>query len=243
MRDLNFSGQWRIKLYSVEMSVPRQSAHRLLLLMIVALIATTSCTRLFYASMKKLGKEKREILVSRIMDAKEAQEDASKQFKTALEAFQAMTNFKGGELEKSYNKLNGVLEDAQGRAKKVSGRIAGIEKVSKDLFKEWSGEIDTMSDGPLKRDSRALLRTTQQRNSDLVEQMHASEEKMQPVLQKFSDQVVYLKHNLNARAVGALKTELASINGDVESLLKDIEASNQAADKAIAGLDAAVEKE
>jgi hypothetical protein len=222
------------------MSSPRRAIPALLVLTAL-LLAATGCTRLFYASMKKLGKEKREILVSRILDAKQAQEDASEQFKTALEAFQAVTNFHGGDLEKSYNKLNAVLEDAEDRAKDVRNRISGIEKVSKDLFKEWSAEIDSMSGGPLKTGSRTLLRTTERRNRDLVAQMHTSEGKMKPVLQKFHDQVVFLKHNLNARALGSLKTQAASIDGEVEALLKEIAESNAAADKAIAGLNAAAE--
>ena len=49
--------------------------------------------------MKKLGKEKRDILVNRILDGKMAQQKAADQFKTALEAFQEVTKFDGGELE------------------------------------------------------------------------------------------------------------------------------------------------
>jgi len=56
----------------------------------LALLASlTGCSQLYYSSMKKIGKEKREILVSRILDGKEAQQDAAKEFKTALEAFQS----------------------------------------------------------------------------------------------------------------------------------------------------------
>lgn len=142
-------------------------------------------------------------------------------WKSALEAFQAVTNFNGGDLEKAYNKLNGELEDTQGRVKKVSDRIDGIEKVAKDLFKEWSGEIDKMSDGKLKNDSRSLLRGAELRNAGLLRQMHAGEARMKPVLQKFYDQVVFLKHNLNARAIGSLKKQAASIDSEVAALIAD----------------------
>jgi len=203
-----------------------------------AAIASSGCTRLFYASMKKLGKDKRDILVSRILDAKKAQEEASKQFASALEAFQAVTNFNGGDLEKAYNKLNGEYESAQERAKKVTERVDAIDKVLKDLFKEWDGEIDKMSDGKLKNDSRALLRDSEQRNRELLRQMRASEAKMKPVLSEFYDHVVFLKHNLNAQAIGSLKTQATSSDGEVDSLIKEMETSNQAADRTIAGLNA-----
>lgn len=148
--------------------------------------------------MKKLGKDQRDILVSRILDAKKAQQDASKQFQSALEAFQAVTNFDGGDLEKSYKNVNGEYEDAASRAQEVSDRVDSIEKVSKDLFKEWGGEIEHMSEGRLKQDSRALLRKSEQRNHELVRQIRGSE-------QKFHDRVLFLKHDVNARAIGSLK--------------------------------------
>lgn len=215
------------------MPAPRKTA----VLLCAVLVLLPGCTSLFYAGMKKLGREKRDILVGRIQDAKKAQQDASEQFKSALEAFQAVTNFQGGDLEKAYNKLNGEFEDAQSQARKVSDRIDSIEKVSRDLFKEWGAEIEKMSSGKLKTDSRAMLRNSEQRNRELVRQMRASEARMKPVLQKLYDHVTFLKHNLNARAVGSLKKEAATIDADVTALLKDIELSLQAADRAIAGLD------
>ena len=212
------------------------SSRRLIPFLVAVFVFSSACTQLFYASMKKLGKDKRDILVSRILDAKKAQQDASKQFQSALEAFQAVTNFDGGDLEKSYKNLNGEYEDAASRAQKVSDRVDSIEKVSKDLFKEWGGEIEQMSEGRLKQDSRALLRKSEQRNHDLVRQMRGSEQRMRPVLQKFHDRVLFLKHDLNARAIGSLKGQAGAIDAEVAQLVKDIEASNEAADRAIAGL-------
>ncbi len=187
--------------------------------------------------MKKLGKEKRDILVSRIMDAKKAQTEASQQFQTALEAFQSVTNFSGGDLEKAYNNLNGELNAAQGRANKVSDRIQSIDKVSKDLFKEWSGEIEEMSDGKLKTQSRTLLRGSELRQDEMLRQMRISQAKMKPVLQKLFDQVIFLKSNLNARAISSLKGNAAELDTDVKALIRELEKANQEADKAIAGLD------
>ena len=105
------------------------------------LIATTGCSRLYYASMEKIGKEKREILVQRIIDSKKDQEAASKQIKTTMEVFQELTGFSGGNLEKTYVKMAGELGQSEERAAKLRGRIEGIEKVAGDLFLEWETEI------------------------------------------------------------------------------------------------------
>jgi Protein of unknown function (DUF2959) len=203
---------------------------------LMAFAALTGCTSLYYQGMKKLGKEKRAILVSRIEDGKEAQQDAAKEFKNALEAFQSVTGFDGGDLEKTHKKLNGEYERVEGRVKKVNDKIESIDKVANDLFKEWGGEIEQMSNRTLKRDSEKLLRDAEARHLALMRRMKASEAKMEPVLRVFRDQVLYLKHNLNARAITSLKKSAMEIDADVAALIKDIELSTLEADKTIASL-------
>jgi Protein of unknown function (DUF2959) len=50
--------------------------------------------------------------------------------------------------------------------------------------------------------------------------------------------VLFLKHNLNARAIGSLKGTSAQINTDATALLKSIDNSMQEADKLISSLNA-----
>ena len=209
------------------------------LCLLAAVLCLSGCTTLYYSSMKKLGREKRDILVSRIEDGKKAQQDAAKQFKTALEAFQEVTRFDGGDLEKLHKKLNMQMEDVDDRAHKVHDRVESIDKVARDLFKEWSAEIEKMSAGRLQSESRKLLRDAETRHEALMRQMRGSEEKMTPVVQAFRDQVIFLKHNLNARAITSLKRTVLEIDDDVKALVLDIEKSAREADKTIAGLAAA----
>jgi hypothetical protein len=64
----------------------------------------------------------------------------------------------------------------------------------------------------------------------MITAMRRSEAKMDPVLAALHDNVLYLKHNLNARAVASLKVELGDIEQDIEALIqemrKSIDASN-----------------
>lgn len=209
-------------------------------LAVVLLVASCliGCSRLYYASMKKIGKEKRDILASRILDAKKDQEKAKEQIRTTMEAFQELTGFQGGDLEKVYKKLNGEYEDAADRARKVSERIDSIERVSSDLFKEWDGEIDSMGDRQLRQRSRQMLADTQRREAVLVRKMRDVEARMKPVLTTFHDKVLFLKHNLNARAIASLKQTSVELDNQVGALVKEIEASVQEADAFIATLKA-----
>ena len=49
-----------------------------------------------------------------------------------------------------------------------------------------------------------LLNDTRKRYKQLMSSMRRAENSMEPVLVAFQDQVLVLKHNLNARAIGAL---------------------------------------
>ena len=96
-----------------------------------------------------------------------------------------------------------------------------------------------MGDASLKSRSRAMLRDAQLRQKQYMTAMHATERKMQPVIRAFHDQVLFLKHNLNARAIKSLKTTLTKMDKEVEVLVADIERSMKESDVFVQSLLAA----
>jgi hypothetical protein len=214
---------------------------RFLLLCLALALALAGCQTTYYKAMRTLGKEKRDILVSRIKDAKKDQQQTKEQLQTTMESFQQLTGFKGGSLEKSYKRLNSDYEKAEDQAKKLHDRIDSIDKVSQDLFKEWQGEINEMDNRKLKSQSSAMLRDARIRQASYLKAMRKTEDQMTPVLRAFHDQVLFLKHNLNARAIGSLKNTSASIQDDVTVVLASIDGSMKEADTLIASLNSATD--
>jgi hypothetical protein len=201
-------------------------------------VSLAGCTSSYYKAMRTFGKEKRDILVSRVKDSKKDQQQAKEQIKTTMESFQALTGFKGGELEKNYKKLNGEYEKAADSAQKLHNRIDSIDQVSGDLFKEWQKEIDGMQDRKLKTQSSAMLRQSRLSEAGYVKAMRQTEARMTPVITAFHDQVTFLKHNLNARAIGSLKGTSAKMSTDVDVLMISLDGSMAQADSLIASLNA-----
>ena len=204
------------------------------LLLTAAVLA--GCSTAYYETMETFGFEKRDLLVDRVEDARDAQDDASEQFTDALDQFRATVNFDGGDLEKTYDRLNKEYERSVDQADEVRARIDDVESVAEDLFKEWEGEIEEYSSAQLKSESQAMLRDTRARYGELMTAMRRAEASMDPVLESFQDQVLVLKHNLNARAIGALKGELASIERDTEMLVAQMQQSIAEADAFIASM-------
>ncbi|HWI60080.1 MAG TPA: DUF2959 family protein, partial [Bacillota bacterium] len=59
---------------------------------------------------------------------------------------------------------------------------------------------------------------------------------MEPVLTRFHDQVLYLKHNLNAAAIASLKGESVDIQNEISKLLQDMNTAIAQADKFISAM-------
>jgi predicted nucleic acid-binding Zn-ribbon protein len=186
-----------------------------------------ACQTAYYAAWEQVGKEKRHLLRDNVEKVGKEQQEASEQFKDVLTQIQALYGFDGGELEKAYRRLKSDYEDCEKRADDVRERTAKVEQIAKDLFREWKQELQQISNPDLRAKSRKSLYATQRRYSQLEQAMRKAERRMEPVLQKVRDYVLYLKHNLNAQAVGALKLEVGRIEVEVDSLITDLNKSIQ----------------
>ena len=215
--------------------------HRILPLFILAAVTASgiACDSIYYKTMKRFGQEKRDILVKRVKDARTSQDEAQKEFKSALERFQEIVAFDGGSLEDKHSKLNHELERSEDRANQVKERIDAVRDVSKDLFNEWDDELGKYSDRTLRQESEREMRDTKRRTDALIASMTKAQRRIEPVLKPLRDRVLFLKHNLNARALGALTKELDNVRTGVDELLVDMQRSIAEADAFIEGMEKA----
>lgn len=200
------------------------------------ILALSGCQTAYYNTMERIGYDKREILVDRIQGARDEQEAAKEQFASALDQFTAVVHVEGGQLERQYRKLENALESSEYRAQQVRERIDKVEDVAEALFDEWSAELNEYESVNLRRQSEQQLRETRSRYERLMAAMRKAESRIEPVLVPMRDHVLFLKHNLNARAVASLEDELATIEIDVGALLKEMEAAIAEADTFIADM-------
>jgi ElaB/YqjD/DUF883 family membrane-anchored ribosome-binding protein len=202
----------------------------LVIVLSTGLFSPFGCQNTYYAALEQLGYHKRDLLVSRVEDARDSQEEAKEQFKSALEKFSAVLHFDGGALEDKYKQLNAELERSESSASAVRSRIQAVEDVSEALFKEWEAELAQYTSETLRRASARQLNAARRRYTPLIRAMQRAEAKIDPVLSAFRDQVLYLKHNLNARAIASLQGELTSIETNIDALVREMEAAIAEAD-------------
>lgn len=194
-------------------------------LAVVCAVPLAGCSSTGIALREQMGYAKREQLVDRVQDARDEQEEAKEQFASTLEEFKALTGFDGGDLEKTYNRLKRESDRSEDAADDVRGRIKGIERVADAMFREWERELDEYQTASLRTASEAQLRDTKARYGQLIRAMKDAESRMDPVLAAFNDQVLFLKHNLNARAIQSLDSTVLELEGEVDRLIEEMNAS------------------
>lgn len=209
---------------------------RTLFTSILMLIALSGCQSAYYSAMEKVGVHKRDILVDRVEEASEAQQDAQEQFTSALEALSALTNFHGGELQTMYENINDQYQDSEAAVNTVKERITAVEDVSDALFKEWDEELTLYTNAKLRRESERQLDATKRSYNSMITAMRRAEGKMDPILDTLRDNTLYLKHNLNAAAIGALKGEFSSLERDIERAIRDMKAAISESERFISTL-------
>lgn len=189
---------------------------------IVLMIGLAACQTAYYAAMEKVGYEKRDILSSRVETARDAQVEAKEEVVDALEAFSKTVNYQGGKLEAQYKSLKSHLEDSEDAAANVRKRVTDVRKVGDALFREWRQELKQYTSADLKRRSSEQLVQTERQYKRLMAALGKAQDRLEPALRPLRDQVLFLKHNLNARALSSLRNEVVKVDARVNELVADI---------------------
>ncbi len=208
----------------------------LLVVTALALPALQSCSQAYYGAWEKIGVHKRDIMVERVEKARDSQTEAQKQFQSALDQFASVVAMKESDLKTAYEKLNSEYQASQAAADNVRNRIRKVEKVSEALFAEWADELKEYRNQSLRTASERKLKETRQRYQQMAAAMHQAENSMNPVLLILKDNVLFLKHNLNAQAIGSLQGEVGNLQGEIANLIEKMNAAIDQSNRFISDL-------
>jgi chromosome segregation ATPase len=207
-----------------------------LYILFALIVFITGCSSVYYDTMEKVGIHKRDIMVDRVESARDAQAEAQEQFQSALDQFASVINLEESDLKRAYDSLNHEFEASEAAAAEVTERISKVEKVADDLFEEWREELQLYENKSLKATSTKKLKQTKQRYQTMLSSMKKAESSMRPVLNTFRDNVLFLKHNLNAQAIGSLRGEFGNLKADINNLINRMNMSIKQSDEFIRGM-------
>ena len=198
------------------------------------MLLATGCASVQYSALEKVGIHKRDILVDRVEDARDSQNDTRENVVSAYEELTALIGHDGGELEDKYERLSKQVERSRDSTDELDERLEAIDRVSEDLFEEWESELDLYSSQALKADQTRKLAQARSQFATLRRRMQTARDRVDPVMAVLEDNVLFLKHSLNAKALDALRGQAATLEGEVESLIRDMQAAIDEADAYIA---------
>ena len=192
---------------------------------------------MYFDALEKIGFQKRGLLKDRIIATQKSQKDTAEDFKTALERFrEVVPNAGSKELEGRYSRLSSVVEKLVGRRDQVKTRISRVENVADALFAEWKKELSQYQSDSLRSKSQQQFDDTKVRYSEVRQALEAAYQKIDPALRPLQDQVLFLKHNLNASAISSLEGEKVEIAAEIADLIREIEKASQKSESFIAQL-------
>ena len=182
--------------------------------------------RRFHAKTRTaLNRPKRELVVYRVEQACSSLEGASQQFQSTLDQFTLVTQSESNALIQTYRRFKLELDQSQAAAQQVTNRIVAMEEAADALFEEWRIELEQFASRSLRSNSRQKLKATQQHYKRLLKALRQAETRAKPVLAAFNDQVLFLKHNLNALAITSLQHEMQGVGIDIAALIGAMENS------------------
>jgi len=207
---------------------------RKILFILVCALVTSGCQTMVQTTREKMfGVEKRQFLKESVESVSKDQKKAQAEFKDAMTTLKELYGYKGGNLEAVYNKLKAAYDRSNAQAEQVHKRIESMDSVAKSMFKEWEKEIKQYTNATFASNSRQQLTDTKSRYIKLQQAVKNSESAMRPVLTQLNDHVLYLKHNLNAQAIGSLKEEASGIQAQIDGLITNLNASISEAERFI----------
>ena len=196
----------------------------------VLLYALTGCASVQYSALEKVGVHKRDILVDRVEDARDAQTETREQLVSAYQQLSELVGHDGGELEKKYNRLSKEVERSRDVTEDLDEHLSDIDRVSEDLFDEWEKELDLYSSAALRADQEQKLGLARKQFSAMRKRMQTARDRVDPVMAVLSDNVLFLKHSLNAQALAAVRGQALNLEGQVDALIRDMQAAIDEAD-------------
>jgi chromosome segregation ATPase len=194
------------------------------------LLVLAGCATVQYSALEKVGIHKRDILVDRVEDARDSQTETREQLVSAYEELSSLIGYEGGELEEKYKRLSKQVERSQESTEELDGHLDDIDRVSEDLFDEWQSELELYSSATLRAEQEKKLALARKQFAMMRKRMQTARDRVDPVMAVLNDNVLFLKHSLNAQALAALRGQASVLEGQVDVLIRDMQIAIEEAD-------------
>jgi hypothetical protein len=197
-----------------------------MLIALVLILGSMGCNNsLGYSFQEAMGTPKRQVMLSRVQDTRDSMKETKKTFASAMQQFGSVYKESGSKLENKYLILKKEYDTCNSKASELRGQISNVKSIGQVLFQEWQKELDEFTNEQMRKLSEVKMQQTREKYVIMVDSMDRVSARMTPVMSSMNDQLLNIKHSLNALIVVSLEEELAQLRGHMDSLMTDIDAS------------------
>jgi len=193
---------------------------------LVLILSSQGCNNsLGYSFQEAMGTPKRQVLLSRVQDTRDSLKETKKTFASAMQQFGSVYKESGAKLENKYVILKKEYDTCNSKASELRGQIANVKSIGQVLFQEWQKELDQFTNEQMRKLSEVKMQQTREKYVTMTDSMDRVSARITPVMNSMNDQLLNIKHSLNALIVVSLEEELTQLRGHMDSLSADIDAS------------------
>jgi hypothetical protein len=196
----------------------------------------SSCSSSYFSTWDSFGVGKRDMLISRVGQARDEETQAAKEFERALKRFRELLAAKPGDLKDKYSDLKSAYADCEYRAGRVADRVEDIEDFSESMFNEWRDQLDEFESETLRSASETQMNDTNKRYAQMIAVTQRAGTAMKTALGTFRDQRLFLEQDLSAQSIATLRGQSETLEGDLATLQSDLGAAIKAADEFLAAM-------
>ncbi len=178
-----------------------------------------------YNLQEAMGTPKRQVMVSRVQDTRDSMKDTKKAFASALQQFGSVYKEGGSKLENKYVILKKEYENCNSKASELRRQIANVKSIGQVLFAEWQKELDQFTNEQMRKLSETKMQQTREKYVAMTTGMDRVSARMTPALNSMNDQLLNIKHSLNALITVSLEEELIQLRTHTDSLMAEIDSA------------------
>jgi len=171
------------------------------------------------------GVKQAENLVKKTEASAKAITEAREQIKTTLDGYNALIEGNVEDTKKAYGNLQKEMDRSDDRAEDVGKRIDEMNVEADKYFADWTRSLDGISSPDLRARSEERMKDARSRYDQILATTGKAGDMFASFIQNLRDQVTYLGHDLNPRALASLEGDATKLNTAAESFFGKIDSA------------------
>lgn len=197
------------------------------LCVVLGLGAAVGCQRAYYDAMEAMGTEKREILVDRTEDLRDALYAVRSEYSVAVERLATIVQPDALDAEQRFSQAEVLVDACRERSDTLQSALEQTDDIANTLFEDWIVMTREQADAGMRDASQKRLDDLRTSYRAMMRPARSAADRVLPVLRTFEAHVQHLKLHMDDASAATVRAELDRVQPDVTALMGQLEEAVQ----------------